>query len=186
MLECTKRFTKGIGVIDYIKNYESNYLDEREKRDGQGVILSHLFLLLGCTIPVMTMYILNDWLPENQGKYVYLSLSGLFFVGLGDSTAALIGRELGETWWSWFNSCKTIEGSVACFLTVLISYMSSLFLFKVIPYPLVVIIEVLFTTGASTFFEATTKQFDNLLCPLFYFSMLTLLNMFYDPIFNAK
>jgi len=60
MLECTKRFTKGISIIDYIKNYESNYLDEREKRDGQGVILSHLFLLLGCTIPVMTMYILND------------------------------------------------------------------------------------------------------------------------------
>lgn len=34
MLECTKWFTKGIGIIDYIKNYESNYLDEREKRDG--------------------------------------------------------------------------------------------------------------------------------------------------------
>lgn len=65
MLECTKRFTKGIKVIEFIKNYEGNYLDEWEKRDGQGVILSHLFLLLGCTIPVMTIYILNDRIPEN-------------------------------------------------------------------------------------------------------------------------
>jgi hypothetical protein len=65
MLECTKRFTKGIGIIEDIKKYEGTYLDEREKRDGQGVILSHLFLLLGCTIPIMTMYSLNDLEPGN-------------------------------------------------------------------------------------------------------------------------
>jgi len=34
MLECSKWFTKGISIIDNVKNYESNYLDEWEKRDG--------------------------------------------------------------------------------------------------------------------------------------------------------
>ena len=34
MLECTKWFTKGIKFIEFIKNYEGNYLDEWEKRDG--------------------------------------------------------------------------------------------------------------------------------------------------------
>lgn len=132
MLECTKRFTKGITLIDEIWKYEGTYLDEREKRDGQGVILSHLFLLLGCTIPIMTMYTLNDLERENQSRWVYLSLSGLFFVGLGDSTAALVGREVGATWW-FFGSHKTVEGSLACIVTVLVTYFSSLYIFKVIP-----------------------------------------------------
>jgi len=70
-------------------------------------------------------------------------------------------------------------------MTVLITYMSSIFIFRVITQPLVVLIEVMFSTAMSTLFEAVTKQFDNLLCPLFFFSTLALLNQYYDPIFNA-
>ena len=156
MLECTKWFTKGIPLIDEIKSYESKYLDEREKRDGQGVILSHLFLLLGCTIPIMTMYILNDLEPTHQYWWVYLSLSGLFFVGLGDSTAALIGWEFGETWW-FFGSHKTVEGSLACIITVLTTYFGTLYIFKVVPQPMTVALELFFATFTTTVFEALTK-----------------------------
>lgn len=183
MLECTKWFTNGIEFIDNIKNYESMYLDEREKWDGHGVILSHLFLLLGCTIPIMVMYALNDRVPENQSHFVYLSLTGLFFVGLGDSTAALVGREIGETKWFW-GSHKTLEGSMACMVTVFFSYMATLFVFWVIPHPLTVMVELVFAIFTTTLFEALTKQFDNLLCPLFMFAMTTLLHKVYDPIFS--
>ena len=160
MLETTKWFTKGIPFIDDIWNYESRYLDEREKRDGQGVILSHLFLLLGCTIPIMTMYTLNDWDPENQNRWVYLSLSGLFFVGLGDSTAALVGRDMGETRW-FFGSHKTVEGSLACIITVLSCYFLAIVSFKIIPKPVTLAVELMMATFCTTVFEALTNQFDN-------------------------
>jgi dolichol kinase len=110
-------------------------------------------------------------------------LTGLFFVGLGDSTAALVGREFGETKW-FFGSNKTVEGSLGCLITVFATFMSTIYFFKILPHPISVIVELSFATFASTIFEALTKQFDNLLVPLFYFSMTTLLHNFYHPIFT--
>lgn len=143
-------------MIETIRSYEHNYLDEREKNDGHGVILSHLFLLLGCTIPIMTIYALKCFDPSKQSSYVYLSLSGLFFVGLGDSTAALVGRTWGETKW-WFGSHKTTEGSAWCFFSIMLVKPLFLFFLGVIPDVGIRIIELCFSVFVATILEALTK-----------------------------
>ncbi|RAH51470.1 putative phosphatidate cytidylyltransferase [Aspergillus brunneoviolaceus CBS 621.78] len=92
------------------------YVDGRDHRGP--VIVSHIFLLIGCSIPL--------WLSladvPRAGEYPWVGwdvmsrdvsmVSGIICVGMGDAAASLIGRRFGRRKWFWGGG-KSLEGSVA-------------------------------------------------------------------------
>jgi len=51
-----------------------------------------------------------------------MKLSGVLFLGLGDSLAAIIGKKYGQN--SFFLTGKTMEGFLACAIAMIISFMT--------------------------------------------------------------
>ena len=70
-----------------------------EERDGGPFTLSHLYLLLGCALPV--------WMGKTRAERA----AGIICLGLGNSMAALIGRLAGDTL-RWKGK-KSVQGAVA-------------------------------------------------------------------------
>ncbi|CUS12287.1 unnamed protein product [Tuber aestivum] len=93
-------------------------------RDLKGpVIVSHVFLLLGCAIGWWLTLASTDteggdaW--DWSGRQIDLGfVSGVVWVGLGDATASLIRRRFGRTKWGWRGG-KSIEGSLTFTLVVM-------------------------------------------------------------------
>lgn len=76
---------------------------------AETIILTHIYLLMGCGFPLTASYILlsggvfpNEW--------VIWSLAGVIVLGVGDSAAAILGKWYGRTKWRELSS-KTQEGS---------------------------------------------------------------------------
>jgi len=59
-------------------------------------------------VPTISSYILTDG-REFTPHFIYFSLSGLIFVGLGDAMAALGGRVYGSA--KWPGRSKSHQGS---------------------------------------------------------------------------
>jgi dolichol kinase len=99
-----------------LTNFLAPYVDGRDHRGP--VIVSHIFLLIGCSIPLWLS--LSD-LPrsgvgpwagwEIQSRDVSMA-SGVICVGMGDAAASLVGRRYGRLKWFWGGG-KSLEGSVA-------------------------------------------------------------------------
>lgn len=69
-------------------------------RDERGpIIISYIYLIIGVTTP----FLIHD------------SPVGLISLGVGDSTASIIGKHFGQ--WKWPNTPKTLEGSMAFFIS---------------------------------------------------------------------
>ncbi|OJD12680.1 hypothetical protein AJ78_06766 [Emergomyces pasteurianus Ep9510] len=92
------------------------YVDGRDHRGP--VIISHIFLLIGCAIPLWLSLagIPRGGGPPWEGWEVEtrdLSMvSGVICVGMGDAAASLVGRRYGRHKWFWGGG-KSIEGSMA-------------------------------------------------------------------------
>jgi len=92
------------------------YVDGRDHRGP--VIVSHIFLLIGCAIPLWLSLagaprIGEDPLAGWDTSVRDLSMvSGVICVGMGDAAASLIGRRYGKTKWYWAGG-KSLEGSLA-------------------------------------------------------------------------
>jgi len=100
-------------------------------RDFQGpVVISHIFLLIGCAIPLWltlgslprtgTGYLTGWELPTKEVSMV----SGVVCVGLGDAAASLIGRRWGRRKWLWKGG-KSLEGSLAFAVAVFIGLVAA-------------------------------------------------------------
>ncbi|KAF9955078.1 hypothetical protein BGZ72_004033 [Mortierella alpina] len=81
------------------------FLDDR---DGGPIILSHLYLLMGCAVPV--------WLAEH---HILAGLSGIFALGVGDAMASIVGKRFGRH--RWPGTIKTVEGTVAFVASVMMA-----------------------------------------------------------------
>ncbi|KAK3325872.1 hypothetical protein B0H66DRAFT_549620 [Apodospora peruviana] len=99
-----------------IARFLTPYVDGRDLRGP--VVISHIFLLIGCAIPLWLSMAslprsgegaLKGWeVPTRDASMV----SGIICVGLGDAAASLIGRRWGRHKWVWGGG-KSIEGSIA-------------------------------------------------------------------------
>jgi dolichol kinase len=99
-----------------IARFLTPYVDGRDLRGP--VVVSHIFLLIGCAIPL--------WLSlagvERSGEEPWREwgvksrdismVSGVVCVGMGDAAASLIGRRYGRRRWPWAGG-KSLEGSLA-------------------------------------------------------------------------
>ncbi|RMZ73876.1 Serine threonine- kinase atg1 [Pyrenophora seminiperda CCB06] len=99
-----------------IARFLTPYVDGRDLRGP--VVVSHMFLLIGCAIPL--------WLSlagiERTGEAPWKGwdveerdvsmVAGVVCVGMGDAAASLVGRRYGRHKWPWAGG-KSLEGSIA-------------------------------------------------------------------------
>jgi dolichol kinase len=106
-----------------LTSFLSAYVDGRDHCGP--VIVSHIFLLIGCAIPLWLSLAgarrtgtppWEGW--EVQGRDLSM-VSGVVCVGLGDAAASLVGRRYGRHKWFWGGE-KSIEGSLAFAAAVMV------------------------------------------------------------------
>ncbi|TKA27815.1 hypothetical protein B0A50_04916 [Salinomyces thailandicus] len=106
------------------------YVDGRDLRGP--VVVSHIFLLIGCAVPLwFTLASIDrgdqlNWvgweLADNRREVAMVA--GVICVGMGDAAASLIGRRYGRHKWLWVGG-KSLEGSGAFAVAVTIGLMAA-------------------------------------------------------------
>ncbi|KAH9928691.1 uncharacterized protein B0H18DRAFT_1084426 [Fomitopsis serialis] len=123
-----------------------------DQKDSGTAILSHFYLLIGCAGTAVSM----------------LQYTGTLVLGVGDALASIAGKRLGRHRWL-ATSPKTLEGSAA-FVVSIVACAWMLRLcglsehFSILRYSVV--------AGLSSALEAFSVQNDNVLLPLYMWSML--------------
>eukprot|EP00054_Salpingoeca_dolichothecata_P017596 m.106014 g.106014 ORF g.106014 m.106014 type:complete len:426 (+) comp22519_c0_seq1:245-1522(+) len=132
-----------------VEMFMSKFVDER---DSGGLYVTHLYLLIGCSLPIWCSCALSD----TSG----IEWLGLVSVGLGDAFASIVGSRYGKL--KWPGTKKTVEGTLASLLAQFIFfYLLRTFHLNSHPaQPLMVSLII----GAVL--EAMTQQLDNLVVPL--------------------
>lgn len=106
-----------------IASFLTPYVDGRDLRGP--VVVSHIFLLIGCATPLWLSLAGIDRAGEEPWKgweAVSRDVSmaaGVVCVGMGDAAASLIGRRFGRRKWPWAGG-KSLEGSLAFAVAVTI------------------------------------------------------------------
>lgn len=104
------------------------YVDGRDHRGP--VIVSHIFLLIGCAIPFWLSLSgiekagSSPWQGWESLAQDISMVTGVICVGMGDAAASLFGRRYGRHKWVWGGG-KSIEGSLAFVLAVSVGLLSS-------------------------------------------------------------
>ncbi|KAF1950719.1 hypothetical protein CC80DRAFT_528799 [Byssothecium circinans] len=99
-----------------IATFLTPYVDGRDLRGP--VVVSHIFLLIGCAIPLWLSLAgvqrngEEPWRGWNVVSRDVSMISGVVCVGMGDAAASLIGRRYGRRKWPWAGG-KSLEGSLA-------------------------------------------------------------------------
>ncbi|RVX66066.1 hypothetical protein B0A52_10000 [Exophiala mesophila] len=111
-----------------LTSFLAPYVDGRDHRGP--VIVSHIFLLIGCAIPLWLSLAAaprdgdGPWAGWETPVRDISMISGVVCVGMGDAAASLIGRRYGRTKWYWAGG-KSLEGSIAFSVAVTIGLMAS-------------------------------------------------------------
>eukprot|EP01084_Bolivina_argentea_P258188 435176_1 len=180
-------FLPGV-MVTMVQSYYSLFLDHN---DSHELAVTHIALLFGCALPL--------WLTEGAGATTcspfplngpFLSASGILVLGIGDSASALIGSTYGRWSWAWAINNRTIEGSVAMFISLLMAFiLLSEFttsnaavncpgLGSTCPLGLSTL---LLPVGIVVILEALTTELDNIILPPYAFSSLVLLLLSRQP-----
>ena len=99
-----------------IARFLTPYVDGRDLRGP--VVVSHIFLLIGCAIPLWLGLAgvertgEEPWVDWDVGTRDVSMIAGVVCVGMGDAAASLIGRRFGRRKWPWAGG-KSLEGSAA-------------------------------------------------------------------------
>lgn len=126
-----------------IQPFYSQFVDEREndqKRKEPALILTPIYLLLGCALPHWVVYcgeahyeagireqdqqLRNGESGKSLTFYctqLVVGLCGVVVLGVGDSFAAIIGSNYGATKWPRCIASRSIEGSLAAFFSMTLS-----------------------------------------------------------------
>jgi dolichol kinase len=106
-----------------IASFLTPYVDGRDLRGP--VVVSHIFLLIGCAIPLWLSLAgvgrtgEDPWVGWDVESRDVSMIAGVVCVGMGDAAASLIGRRYGQRKWPWAGG-KSLEGSLAFALAVMI------------------------------------------------------------------
>ena len=132
--------------------YLFQHLLDPNKDNNEGIITSHIYLLLGCALPLYLSQIqlIHTTTTTTTTTTTLLPYSGLIVLGMGDAMAAIVGTHYGTTKWFRSLQCnqRSMEGSLAMLLSI---YLLS---FKI--------------SFLVTLLEACTTQIDNLCLPILF------------------
>ncbi|GBG28068.1 Dolichol kinase [Hondaea fermentalgiana] len=145
----------------WIHAFLRNYTDSR---DEGTTILTHIYLLLGCAIP---LWLFTDIAGPSTSEARF---AGLAILGAGDAAGAIIGSQLGRRHWP--GGRKTFEGTLAAVLSTLAVLRALHWAHaadKPFNWPVVFV-----ATTLTCLIEAFTKQIDNLTLPVLYAALLAL------------
>ncbi|KAK4531132.1 hypothetical protein CCYA_CCYA07G1989 [Cyanidiococcus yangmingshanensis] len=149
-----------------------------DERDEGSVIVSHLYLLLGCAAPGWVLLSsFERWQASNCSMSSVLTewSSGLLSLGVFDTAACMLGNCFGKHHWP--RSRKTFEGSLGGFVSAWLVHHMLLAWHE--SGQSSVTIEAMVGFSVALFlcmiFEALTAQNDNLVLPVFCFATLALL-----------
>ncbi|TPX64857.1 hypothetical protein SpCBS45565_g05600 [Spizellomyces sp. 'palustris'] len=152
-------------LLEYVRHYQvwpmgkevneflSHFLD---KRDRGPVILSHLYLLIGCALPGHNL----------------AAVSGILTLGIGDTMASIHGKRFGRI--RWPGTSKSVEGTMAFAITVTVACFLLASVDGVTVEGAKQWLSVLLCILLSSFLEAFSDQNDNLIIPLYSFALLHL------------
>lgn len=142
----------GPAVADFMERF-------RDGKDPGPLLLTHIYLLLGCAIPV--------WLhqPGAAGYSTGIASLGIISIGVGDATASLAGTRYGRT--KWPGTSKSLEGSTLSMASqaavvgglACLGYVTA-----------EVARQMLVGFAVGTLFEAITLQSDNIIVPLLVYA----------------
>lgn len=154
-------------IFERYKNY-SELTTERKKGELKNS------LLLVFTMYAVIISICWGWLGDK-----YLALAAIYAWGFGDAAAALVGKKYGKhkIKWKYTDGKKSIEGSLAMFITSVISVVIVLSYRGRLNVPAIVVIS-LGTAAVSTLAELCSKNGnDTVICPMS--AMVVLLPLVY-------
>lgn len=127
-------------------------LQDPNKDDADGMITSHICLILGCAVPLWLSLAMFDVRVGRQGL---LQQWGVLCLGVGDAMAAVFGKTFGQTRWGTNN--RTLEGSAAMWISMIaVGRLLGGGQWRLL----------LEATTLVTVMEAYTTQMDNLILPL--------------------
>jgi dolichol kinase len=152
-----------------LHQFMSIYVDSQQEpalagRDCGLVILAHIYLLVGCALP---LWLHIPFMSADNPETIIPSLAGVVALGICDSIAAFFGVMFGSIRWPGSN--RTVQGSLAAFISAVLS---------------LVLLQYLLTGGYSVVsrlmipamilsgLEASLDQVDNLFLPLFFYSSI--------------
>lgn len=149
-----------------LRSLLSLFLDER---DSGPLILTHIYLLLGMSLPIWLIPRPCTQKGSLGGARALVPYAGVLAVGVGDTVASIFGSTMGEI--RWPGTKKTFEGT-----------MTSIFA-QVISVALILIFDsevdinhsyawILGSISTVSLLEAYTTQIDNLLLPLYLLILL--------------
>ena len=139
-------------IAKIIEQYVSGFLDEK---DSGELILTHLFLLLGCGLPVM-------FCDYTGFLGLAVRVCGISVLAIGDAAASAIGVKYGKH--KWPGSKKSIEGTIGAFIGTWITIVILTCIGeRTFDFLSVFILFIPSLVGALD--EAFTSQIDNLTLP---------------------
>ncbi|KAI8812425.1 hypothetical protein BJ742DRAFT_794169 [Cladochytrium replicatum] len=144
----------------YVHFFYQSYLDTR---DAGLVIVSHLYLLIGCASPV--------WMSSLVKSSAVAALTGIFVLGIGDTAASVGGKLFGRRRWPASN--KTVEGTL-CFVGAVVVFMFLLSLVGVVQLTAFQWLKFTIIATGSALMEAVSDQNDNLMLPPFTAALMLL------------
>merc|ERR1712216_965125 len=138
------------------------YIDER---DGGTAILTHIYLLLGCALPVWYAFFAHHG-GAFSARALLSALSGVAVTGVGDAAASVVGSSIGRL--RWPRNKKTLEGSAAMALSVITFQAAMLHIVGFHRVGSGAWGRLVAADLAVCFLEAVTDQVDNVVLPLFH------------------
>lgn len=146
-----------------VSTWFKEFSDGRERLQGT-LIMTHIYLLMGCALPFSASYIVLSG-GVFPSEWVQWSTSGVMFLGIGDSAAAILGKRYGFTQWRSISK-KTMQGSSFCVWALGGSYY--LLNNAIDPYLNYLFLCVVFAAIPTAILEGYTLQYDNLVCSMFF------------------
>jgi len=147
-------------ITTILTNSLQPFLDSKE---GGGLILTHIYLLIGASWPL--------WLAPTLAPPSLALYAGLLSVGVLDTAASVVGSTIGQLQWP-DRSGRTLEGTLAGWISALIFTGCLSQLGLVVVHNWVNLSVALVVTAIA---EATCWQVDNLVLPLLTYCLLTVL-----------
>ncbi|CAM1297132.1 DOLK (predicted) [Pycnogonum litorale] len=146
-------------IAEKLEFYFSDFIDDKD----QGyLVLSHIYLLIGCSSPLWILVSSN--IEDNVS-----ALSGVISLGIGDTIASVYGSLYGKHFWP--GSKKTVEGTLSSVIAMIIFVVSV----NIAGWINLTMHRFLLMTVAVTMtasLESSTNQIDNLILPLYLMSLL--------------